>query len=102
MKLANSGVAETLRLQTAALRFFAASPSTWFKFVVATPADLAEIQTLRARFAIPHQRILLMPADRTTADLGRTAPWLAGLCRDLGLRYCDRLQIRLWGDRRGV
>ena len=101
-KLANSGVAETLRLLPAALRFFAASPNSWFKFVVATPADLAEIQTLRARFAIPHQRILLMPAGRTTADLDRTAPWLAGLCRDLGLRYCDRLHIRLWGDRRGV
>lgn len=101
-KLANSGMTEALRLHPDALEFFAASPNAWFKFVVATPADLAEIQTLRARFGIPHERILLMPEGRTTADLDRTAPWLAGICRDLGLRFGDRLQIRLWGERRGV
>jgi len=101
-KLANAGMAETLRLQPDALRFFAGSPVSWFKFVVATPADLAEIQTLRARFNIPRERILLMPQGRSAAELDRTAPWLAQLCRDLGFRFCDRLHIRLWGERRGV
>ena len=101
-KLSNSGVAESLRLVPDALRFFAHSPKTWFKFVVANPADIAEILTLRSRFGIPHERILLMPAARNTADLDRRAPWLAGICRDLGWRFCDRLHIRLWGERRGV
>lgn len=101
-KLTNAGMAEALRLVPDALRFFAASPNSWFKFVVATPADLAEIQSLRARFRIPHGRILLMPEGRTAAELDRTAPWLAELCRDLGFRFCDRLHIRLWGERRGV
>ena len=101
-KLANSGVAEALRLHPEALRFFANSPAAWFKFVVASPADLAEIQTLRTRYAIPTPRILLMPEGRSTADLDRSAPWLADRCRDLGLRFGDRLHIRLWGERRGV
>lgn len=101
-KLANSGVAESLRLVPEALAFFANSPKAWFKFVVASPADLAEIQSLRARFAIPAERTLLMPEGRTAAELDRTAPQLADLCRDLGFRFCDRLHIRLWGDRRGV
>ena len=85
-----------------ALEFFADSPKAWFKFVVANPADLAEIQPLCARFRIPRERILLMPEGRTAAELDRTAPWLAELCRDLGWRFCDRLHIRLWGEQRGV
>jgi iron complex transport system ATP-binding protein len=36
------------------------------------------------------------------AELDRHAPWLAETCRDLGFRFCDRLHVRLWGDRRGV
>ena len=101
-KLSNAGMPETLRLNADALGFFAASPKAWFKFVVASPADLLEIQSLRTRFSIPAERILLMPEGRTAADLDRSAPQLAELCRDLGFRFCDRLHIRLWGDRRGV
>jgi len=101
-KLANSGVPEALRLHPAALEFFASSPLAYFKFVVASPTDLAEIQTLRTRFGIPPERTLLMPEGRSSAELDRSAPQIAALCRDLGFRFCDRLHIRLWGDRRGV
>ena len=101
-KLANSGMEESLRLNPEALAYFAASPKAWFKFVVSTPADLAEIQSLRARFEIPAGRVLLMPEGRTAAQLDRSSEWLAGICRDLGFRFCDRLHVRIWGDRRGV
>ena len=101
-KLANSGMEESLRIQPAALAWFAESPKAWFKFVVASPADLAEIQSLRTRLSVPAARILLMPEGRTATDLDRTATTLAELCRDLGFRFCDRLHVRLWGDKRGV
>ena len=101
-KLANSGMAESQRILTDVLRFFADSPKAWFKFVVTKPADLVEIHGLRSRFDIPPERIMLMPAGRNAAELDSTAPWLAGLCREHGLRFCDRLHIRLWGERRGV
>lgn len=101
-KLANSGIDETLRIQPAALEGFARMDKAWFKFVVTAPADLAEIQTLRTRFGIPADRVLLMPEGRTAADLDRSARKLAELCRDLGFRFCDRLHVRIWGDRRGV
>ena len=101
-KLANSGMEESLRLNPEALAYFAASPKAWFKFVVSSPADLAEIQSLRARFEIPAGRVLLMPEGRTAAQLDRSAGWLAGICRDLGFRFCDRLHVRIWGDKRGV
>ncbi len=101
-KLANSGMPETLRILPAPLEFFASHPQAWFKFVVASPADLLEIQTLVTRFRIPVARTLLMPEGRTAAELDQSAGWLADICRDLGFRFCDRLHVRLWGDRRGV
>jgi organic radical activating enzyme len=101
-KLANAGMPESLRLNDETLLFFSTSPKAWFKFVVSSPADLAEIMMLQTRYEIPHHRILLMPEGRTAAELDQTAPQLAELCRDLGFRFCDRLHIRLWGDKRGV
>jgi 7-carboxy-7-deazaguanine synthase len=101
-KLANAGIPESLRLNNEALRFFAASQKAWFKFVVSSPADLAEIKILQIRNEIAPQRMLLMPEGRTAMELDRTASQLAEICRELGFRFCDRLQIRLWGDVRGV
>jgi 7-carboxy-7-deazaguanine synthase len=101
-KLANSGMPESLRLIPEALAFFASSPRAFFKFVLASPADLPEIQTLVTRFALPAGRVLLMPEGRTATALDRHGPWLADACRDLGYRFSDRLHVRLWGDRRGV
>lgn len=101
-KLSNSGMPETLRLAPKALGHFAASPKSWFKFVVSSAADLTEIGDLQLSHAIPRQRILLMPEGRTSTELDMTAPWLAEICRDKGYRFCDRLHVRLWGDRRGV
>jgi len=101
-KLANAGMVEALRINDEALSYFTRSPKAWLKFVVSSPADLAEIKTLQSRYEIPAERILLMPEGRTAAELDRTAPALADLCRELGFRFCDRLHIRLWGDRRGV
>ncbi len=51
---------------------------------------------------IPASRILLMPEGRTVAELDTTAADIAELCRSHGFRFCDRLHIRLWGDKRGV
>lgn len=101
-KLQNSGMAPALRLNPAALGFFAAQPNAWFKFVVAAPADIEEILSLCEEYTIPRQRVILMPEGRIPADLDRNGPWLAETCRDLNFRFGDRLHIRLWGDRRGV
>ncbi len=101
-KLANACMPESLRLNAAALTFFASSPKAWFKFVVAAPEDLEEIEMLLTTYQIPQQRVLLMPEGRTCAELDRSALWLAEVCRDRGYRFCDRLHIRLWGDKRGV
>ncbi len=101
-KLSNAGMPESLRLNGEALGFFVRSPKAWFKFVVAEPADLSEIEDLRESNGIPVSRILLMPEGRTSAELDKSAAWLADVCRERGYRFCDRLHIRIWGDKRGV
>ncbi|MES2438268.1 MAG: 7-carboxy-7-deazaguanine synthase QueE [Verrucomicrobiota bacterium] len=101
-KLSNAGMPESLRLNAEALAFLASSPKAWFKFVVAEPADLEEIKALLTTHAIPGSRVLLMPEGRTSDELDRSSDWLAAVCRDGNFRFCDRLHIRIWGDRRGV
>jgi organic radical activating enzyme len=101
-KLANSGMTESLRRKPDVLRQLAATGKAWFKFVVASPADLEEILELARLAPLPTDRILLMPEGRTSAELDHRGPWLAELCRDHGYRFCDRLHVRLWGDKRGV
>jgi organic radical activating enzyme len=101
-KLANSGMTTSLRRKPEVLRQLAETGKAWFKFVVAAPADLDEILKLAQEVPLPTDRILLMPEGRTSADLDRRAAWLAELCRDHGYRFCDRLHVRLWGDKRGV
>lgn len=101
-KLANAGMSKAMRRKPEVLRALAATGKAWFKFVVASPEDLAEVRQLAELASISRERILLMPEGRTSAELDRRGPWLADLCRDHGYRFCDRLHVRLWGDKRGV
>ena len=101
-KLSNAGMPESLRLNAEALRFFARSTKAWFKFVVAKPDDLQEIRKLHEAHDLLVSRVLLMPEGRTSGELDQSAAWLADICREQGFRFCDRLHIRLWGDKRGV
>ena len=101
-KLSNSGMDEPTRIHPDVLNHFAASPKAWFKFVAAGPDDVEEITSLARRFGLRPDRILLMPQGRTAAELAQNGPELAALCLDRGWRFCDRLHVRLWGDRRGV
>lgn len=101
-KLENSFVAEKLRIVPAVLCAFAEMGNAWFKFVIATPADVDAVTLLCGRYGIPKKRILLMPEGRTSEELDRVAPWLAEVCREGAMRFSDRLHIRLWGNKRGV
>ena len=101
-KLSNSGNAPSLRESKNAMEWFAQSSKSWFKFVIQSPDDLAEMQALEQRYRIPRQRILLMPEGRDEATLHNRRLWLADLCRDHGYRFSDRLHVQLWGAKRGV
>lgn len=101
-KLTNALMPEKLRINQDALRFFAATPKAWFKFVIVAPEDIVEIEQLCKNYGISKSRVLLMPEGRVPAELEKTSPWLADFCRDRNYRFADRLHIRIWGDKRGV
>jgi organic radical activating enzyme len=101
-KLANSGMDERLRVVPEVLATFASDPKAWFKFVVRSEADLLEIDAFATRFGIPAGKILIMPEGRTSSELDRHGLEIAPRCIARGWRFCDRLHVRLWGDRRGV
>jgi organic radical activating enzyme len=100
-KLANSGVPESRRINQEAIRNFL-SQTAWWKFVVAEQADVAEVLQLMERFAIPRDRILLMPEGIRREELLERSLWVVDECRRHGLRYSPRLHILLWGAKRGV
>ncbi len=73
------------------------------KFVIASPNDLDEIQQLLVQLRRPDPgRVLLMPEGTDRDTLHERAAWLIELCKETGFRYCPRLQIELFGHRRGV
>ena len=72
------------------------------KFVVGSPSDLAEVdQVVDQLSGIASEDILLMPegiAWPPTCDQG----WVIDACMSRGWRYCSRLHIQLFGNRRGT
>lgn len=101
-KLKHSGNPAELALIPERLAEWANEPRAYFKFVVATPGDLAEVLTLQARHTIPAERLFVMPEGTDSAVLRTRMRWLAPLCMEHTLRLSDRLHIHLYGDARGT
>jgi 7-carboxy-7-deazaguanine synthase len=73
------------------------------KFVVDAPQDLAEIEGLLIQIGgFESENVLLMPQGVTREELDSRGAWLADLCRQRGYRFCPRLHIMLWGNKRGT
>jgi 7-carboxy-7-deazaguanine synthase len=93
------------RLQPEVLRaWMAHCPDYQMKFVVSEAGDLDEITALLADVStgIPPHRVLLMPEGRTVEELATRSAWLVDVCKARGFRYCRRLHIDLFGNRRGT
>jgi 7-carboxy-7-deazaguanine synthase len=73
------------------------------KFVVESPEDWPQIQRrLEELPGLDRQRVMLMPQAATAEELTIRSEMVAELCKKTGLRFCPRLQVALWGGRRGV
>lgn len=101
-KLRHSGNSADIALISEQLSRWSNEPKAYFKFVVATPEDLAEVAELVTAYAIPASRVQLMPEGTSSAVLRQRAAWLAPLCLAQGWRMSDRLHIHLYGDSRGT
>lgn len=101
-KLAHSGNPAELALIPERLAAWARDPRAFFKFVVARPEDLAEVEALQTAHAIPPERLYLMGEGTDSATLLDRARWLSDGCLQRGWRFTDRLHIHLYGDTRGT
>lgn len=101
-KLENSNNSRRLREKPTALRFFAASPKSNFKFVISERSDLEEVMRLINAYAIAPQKVWLMPEGISAGALNKRRKWLVEVCKAYGFRYSDRLHIQIWGSKKGV
>ncbi len=84
-------------------QFIETSPDFQLKFVVSAESDLQEIQTILGQLKNwSAADVLLMPEGIDAATLESRGAWLAKLCKRTGFRYCPRLHIALFGNRRGT
>lgn len=95
---------EQTRSQPGILRKWIASYPHQIKLVVACEDEAAEaLVLLKAEFPdIPPARIHLMPEGTDVGTLADRESWLIDFCKKSGYRYCDRLQIRLFGNTKGT
>lgn len=95
---------ESLRWQPGVVRAWLDGYDCQFKFVVAQPADVEEIEGMLGSLQreVPRHKILLMPEGTTMAGLRARAGWLPALCVQRGYRYAHRLHIELFGNQRGT
>ena len=100
-KLATSGNTEERRDQKRAMDALSRLPNAYFKFVVTEPRDVDEVRTLRDKYGLLNQQIILMPEGTTIGNIERRSPWVSEACVKEGFRFSTRLHILLWGDKRG-
>jgi 7-carboxy-7-deazaguanine synthase len=72
------------------------------KFVVSGPDDVPEVKSMVQEIGADRNRVLLMPEGRDRRTLMERSQWLVEVCKTLNYRFCPRLHIEIWGDRRGV
>ena len=93
---------DTLRYNPAVLRALTSSYAYQLKFVVSEAPDLAEVRAIRSLVAVPPDRVLLMPEGVTIEALAKKGAWLVEICKTEGYRFCPRIHVMLYGNRRGV
>ena len=94
---------EATRLQPEVISEWIRKYPFQLKFVVSSENDLAEIKDLLSRLPpVPLHQILLMPEGIDVKTLATRSPWLVEICKREGFRFTPRLQIELFGHKRGT
>jgi 7-carboxy-7-deazaguanine synthase len=98
-----AGRHERLRLRPDVIRAFVERYPYQLKFVIDRPGDLEEVEALLGRLPeVGRERVLLMPQGVTREEVRARGLWLVEECKRHGFRYCPRLHIELYDNRRGT
>ncbi len=101
-KLASSRMDRASRIKPDVLRSFASRADAFFKFVIGGEDDLVEVLALVEAMGMSRERVYLMPEGDVLDRLEANQRAVAEACLAHGLRFSDRLHVRLYGSRRGV
>ena len=101
-KLAHSGNSRELAILPERMDFYASDPRAFFKFVVAKPEDVDEVDALQREYRIAKDRLFLMAEGTDSDSLRERQKWLSPLCLEKGYRMSDRMHIHLYGDTRAT
>jgi len=95
---------ESQRLATAVLqRLIDLAGEKQLKFVVAGQGDMEEVhEVLALLHGWVKEDVLLMPEGKDPQTLAAREAWVVEACKREGFRYCPRLHVMLWGNKRGV
>lgn len=99
-KLANSECSKASRINSPVLQILNRY-NTQFKFVVMTEEDIREIITDFLPY-ISHDKVVIMPQGVTSEEVNRNAQNIVDYVKRYGFRLMTRLQVDLWGAKRGV
>jgi 7-cyano-7-deazaguanosine (preQ0) biosynthesis protein QueE len=100
-KLSSAGMRPQARIRWQVLRGLSALSHTAFKFVVADPAELGEVDAIAEGLSLLPSRIWVMPEATEPDTLLQRMACLAGPVAERGWSLSSRLQVLLWGNRRG-
>jgi organic radical activating enzyme len=80
------------------LTYFATQTNCIFKFVCASAADVRDVGGL----GLENSKVWIMPEGVSVAALDRSLQAILPTALEYGYNISDRLQIRLWGNKKGV
>jgi 7-carboxy-7-deazaguanine synthase len=93
---------ERTRFQPEVLKELIAKYEYQLKFVVETTDDIGEVREIVDHIGANRERVLLMPEGTRLDILQDRSRWLVEVCKNLNYRFCPRLHVAIWGDKRGV
>jgi 7-carboxy-7-deazaguanine synthase len=100
-KLSNSEMKERARFKPEVIKYLSSLPDSWFKFVITSKEDWAEICSTYLPY-ISREQIILMPEGVTQEELSKNREFVADMAIEHRVRYCDRLHVILWNKKTGV
>ena len=94
---------EKNRLNLNAIKSYMDNYDYQLKFVVEDENDLREIEDILKELpGAARDKVMLMPQAKTKQEYRKRGPQVAQMCLANGFRYSPRLQVELWGRRRGT
>ncbi|MCC9603638.1 7-carboxy-7-deazaguanine synthase QueE [Stieleria sp. JC731] len=83
-------------------RLIEAAKDYQLKFVVASAEQFDEVETIVSQLCSRPNHVYIMPQGVTTKEMDDALEWLKPIAESHGYVYCDRMQIRWFGNRRGT